>query len=174
MQWIRFIKSDQGDRLVVDELLADVLCNLSCVSDITAHIATSRALNKTSWSLGMYHSATAVFFLCAHDIRTIQQQCGANHILSVNFCVRDVRIILQQCGANHILSVYFCVCDIHTILQQCGANRIFSVNFCVRDVLTIQQQCGANCILSVYFCEQDVCTHSATVWGKPFLFSKFS
>ena len=77
-------------------------------------------------------------------------------------------------GANRILSVYFRVSDIPTIQQQCGANRILSVNFHVSDVHTILQQCGANRILLVYFCEQDVRMHSATVWSKSFLFSKFS
>jgi len=111
-----------------------LFCSLSCISGIAAHIATCKALRKTLFSQGMYHSASN------------------SRIFSVNFCVSDVR----------------------TILQQCGANRILSVNFRVRDVRTIQQQCGANRILSVYFCERDVHTHSATVWGKSFLFSKFS
>ena len=64
------LPSDQGDRLVLDELLADILCNLSRVSDIAAHIATCRAecraeyraLHKTLCLRGMYNSATALFF----------------------------------------------------------------------------------------------------------------
>jgi len=37
------------------------------------------------------------------QLHTIQQQCGANRILSVNFSVRNVRTIQQQCRANCIL-----------------------------------------------------------------------
>ena len=66
------------------------------------------------------------------------------------------------------------VSDVRTIQQQCGANCILSVNFCASNVHTILQQGGANRILSIYFCERDVHMHSATVWGKSFLFSKFS
>ena len=55
MQWyllglIEPLEGDRGDRLVVDELLADVLffCNPSCISDIAACIAKCSALRKTS------------------------------------------------------------------------------------------------------------------------------
>ena len=78
-----------------------------------------------------------------------------------SFSVHDVLTIQQQCGANRILSVSFCVSNVHTIQQQCG-EKPYSF---------IQQQCGANCILSVNSCSRHT-YHSATVWGKPYSFSK--
>jgi len=97
MQWIRFIEDDQGDCLVVDELLADIL-----------------------FSSAIY----LVFQTLQHTLPRVEHfiklcVCGVcpfsnSHILSVNFCVCDVHTIQQQCGANRILSVYFCERDVCT------------------------------------------------------------
>ena len=78
-------------------------------------------------------------------------------------CISDIAGHIATCKALH-----------KTLCLQgmsFSNSRILSVKFCVRNICTILQQC---CILSVYFCKQDVCTHSATVRGKSFLFSKFS
>jgi len=56
---------------------------------------------------------------------------------TVNFSVRDVRTIQQQCGANRTLSVKFCEQNVHSGQQQCGVNCFCSVNFCKLDARTI-------------------------------------
>ena len=69
------------------------------------------------------------FSKCVRNVRTIQQQCGANHILSVNFHVCDIRTIQQQCGANRILSVYFCVCAYVSFSNSVGQTVFFQCAF---------------------------------------------
>jgi len=89
MQWIRFIEGDQGDCLVVDELLADVLFS-------SAIYLVPLQISQHTFSRVAHFVKLRVRGAC-----TIQQQPYSFS----KFFVRDVRTILQQCGANHILSV---------------------------------------------------------------------
>ena len=136
MQWISFI---EGDRLVVYELLTDVLFS----SAICLVLQTSQ------------HTLPRVEHFVKHSMFMGCVPFSNSRILSANFCVRNVRTILNQCGANRILSVNFCVRGVRTILQQCVANCILSVNLCLRRTYHLATVWG-NRTLSVYFCERDV------------------
>ena len=147
MQWIRFIEDDQSDRLVVDELLADVLfCSAIylCVSDIAAHIATCRALCKTSclWGSTIQQQPYSLVDFCVCDVRTIQQQCGANHILSVKFTTYVP--FYNSVGQTIFFLVNFHAHDVHTFYSSVGQTVFFQYTFANGMCVCVQQQCGIN------------------------------
>ena len=109
MQWIRFIEGDQGDRLVVDKLLADVLFS----SAVYLVFQTSQ------------HTLPRVKHfvkLRVSDVRTILNSVGQTVFFQYTFangmCVR----IQQQCGVNRFCSVNFCELDARTIPDYTGAH----------------------------------------------------
>ena len=169
MQWIRFIA---GDRLVVDELLADVLFSSAVylvfqTSQHTLprvkHFIKLRVRGVCTIQQQPYSFSKLLCLRCTYHSTTVWEK---PYSFSKLLCLQRMYHSTTVWGKPYSFSKLSYVPFSNSV----GQTVFFQYTF----VRTIQQRCGVNCILSVYFCKRDVHTHSATVWGKLFLFSKFS
>jgi len=148
MQWIRFII--EGDRLVVDELFADVFFSS----------AVYLAFQTSQHTLPRVEHFVK---LCVHGVCTIQQQ---PYSFSKFLCSRRTYHSATVWGKRYSFSKLLCSrCTYHSTTVW---GKPYSLTY-----IPFSNSVGQTVFFSVYFCERDVHTHSATVCGKSFLFSKF-